>query len=109
MHSGSAAEAFHLSLPRLLWELGTRQPATTMIALRYLHGRLAANRASPAEAATLAASLKPVFAIIHSSRGRVEGPYGRWPIEAQAVARAIVVYLDAPELSAALADVGLSI
>ena len=98
-----------MGLPRLLWELGIRQPATTLIALRYLHGRLAARRSSPAEAAALAASLKPVFTVVHPSRGRIEGPYGRWSIEAQAVARAIVVYLDAPELGAALANVGLSI
>lgn len=75
-----------------------------MIALRYLHARLAANRPSPAEVAALAASLKPVFVITHPSHGRVEGPYGRWSIEAQAIARAIVVYLASPELSTALAE-----
>lgn len=96
-------DAFYVAIPRMLWDLQTRDASLSTRALLILH-RATARSALPALAFD---RLAPFLSLQHAQRGLVRGPYVKLPARAQALARGIVVLSGEEKIAAALREAEL--
>jgi len=84
-----------MGLPKLLWQLGTKSPATTHLVLSFLH-RVVSRPMMFFHCclAELGRLLAPFFSSTHPATGRpIPGPYGRLPSSCRILAEGICWFL----------------
>ncbi|KDE09011.1 hypothetical protein MVLG_00733 [Microbotryum lychnidis-dioicae p1A1 Lamole] len=97
--SGSSIDKWLLSLPKYLWELGTKHPQTSEMVLTFLLKTVATSSSdgggvfAKSTITSLIGVLPPFFHVSHPTRGSMYGPFIKLPKPSQDKALALCWYL----------------